>query len=191
VSTVTIDGTSSRRPGEGRLARLVTVALAGLFGAAAIYWIWRVEIGVPLELSVPVHMSDQGSPARPWAPWWVPVSILTPIAMLLWRLLAVRRNRILAWRGALAFALIVQLALPIALLCLELGATAQFYPMPSLQRVLTILPLMMTEAIGTAAIAAMMGGFIFVPVAALFGAANAGIGKRILKIESSRAKAIP
>lgn len=170
-----------------KVARYATIILAGLFGMCHMLWIWRMELGVPVVLSVAVHMSDDGSPVRPWAPWWVPVSIMAIFAMLLWRGLALRRERIRFGRGALAFALIVLLGYPTAFLCLELGATAQFHPWPSLERFLTVLPLMVAGSIGTAIMLMFaMGGIILAPVAALFGVANAAVGRIILRIGRRR-----
>ena len=182
MSAMALEAVPIRTPTSVKVARTITIALAGLFGLAWMLWVWRWDIGVPWQLSVAVHMNDQGSPVRPWAPWWVPACILAALAALMWRMFAVRRDRIIAWRGALVFALIVLLAHPVAFLCLELGATAQFYPRPSLDRVLLVLPLMVVGSVGTALMVMAMGGFILMPIAALVGAMNAGIGKLVLWI---------
>jgi hypothetical protein len=179
MGSVALSSVTARQPAAGRAAKLVTIALAGLYGALMMYWTWRGVLGVPLELSVPVHMSDTGSPARPWAPWWVPTSIMAIIAMLLWRLLVARRDRVVVWRGMLVFILISLLDEPVAHLCSQIGAMMQFNPRPSIERILMILPIMLVGSVGLAVMMFMMGGFIALPVVALLGALNASIGKLI------------
>ncbi|MBX9841714.1 MAG: hypothetical protein K2Z80_07900 [Xanthobacteraceae bacterium] len=167
------------------------MVLAGLFATCHMLLLWRNVLGVPWELSVAAHMNDQGSPVRPWAPWWVPACIMALLAMLLWRAFAARRERILAWRGALVFALIALLGFPVAFLCLNLGATAQYYPRPSVDHVLLILPMMVVSSLGGGLmVIASVGNYISLPIAALFGAVNAGIGKLVLRIGRRRSQQI-
>jgi hypothetical protein len=187
MSVMELETTPNQTAASVKVARTMTIILAGLFGLACMLWVWRVMLGVPWELSVAVHMNDQGAPVRPWAPWWVPASIMAILAMLLWRAFAARHERILAWRGALVFALIPLLAFPIAFLCLNLGATAQYYPRPSFDHVLLTLPIMVISSLSVGLmIVVSVGNYISLPIAALFGAANAGIGKFVLWIGQRR-----
>ncbi len=190
MSAIVIENASAKLR-YGRAARITTIAVAGLFGALFMYFQWRGTLGVPLELSVSVHMNDQGSAVRPWAPWWVPTGIMATLSILLWRAFAVRRRSVSAIGGMIAFTIIAVLVFPVGFLCLELGAVAQYYPPPSIQRVLAILPLMIVSSVGTSAKFLSMGGFVALPVIALIGSLNAVVGKLILRFERRRAKAIP
>jgi hypothetical protein len=167
---------------EGRIARGTTMVAAGLLGALHMYWCWRGLLGVPLELSVSVHMNDSRSAVDPWAPWWVPTGILAALTTLLWRALAIRPGRVAALRGALALVIAALLAFPVAFMCLELGAVAQYNPMPSATRILIVLPLMVVGSVSGAAVFLMFHGLAFIPAAAILGLINAGLGKLMLRI---------
>ena len=83
---------SAAAPRESERAIWISTLLAGLAGALSMYATWRFNLEVPFQLTVPVHMDPATERVRQWAPWWVPVVIMTLLAMLLWRTFAVRRT---------------------------------------------------------------------------------------------------
>jgi hypothetical protein len=184
MSTIAIDPASAK-PRDGRAARVTTIVIAGLLGALYAYYQWRGPLGVSLEFSVSVHMNDDSTPMRPWAPWWIPIGIVAALSMLLWRRLALRRG-ISAIGGMVAFMAVELVTLPVLFLCLSLGLLPQYYPSPSILRVLTSLPAMVLQAVATTIMIGMMGAFFHMPVLALIAALNAGIGKLILRVGRRR-----
>jgi hypothetical protein len=182
MSTIAIDNASPKWR-IGRAARITTTAIAGLVAALFMYHEWRNSLQVPLELVVSVHMNDTGSAVRPWAPWWVPTGIMAMLSMLLWRAFAVRRSSVSIIGGTIAFIIVAILIFPVAGLCLELGAVAQYYPRPAMERILAILPLMIVGSIGNTMIYLFINGIVALPASALAGLLNAVVGKLILCLE--------
>jgi hypothetical protein len=176
---------------DSRIAQRTTVVLAGLLGGLMMYWTWRGPLGVPLELKISMHLDDQLPPVRPWAPWWAPTGILLLLTMMLWRILAAHARRISALGGTLALVLASVLTFPVAFLCLELGAVAQYDPLPPINRILAVLPLMLVESIASAILFLLMNGIAMLPAAALLGLINAGFGDAILWIERRRRRPVP
>lgn len=173
------------------IAVLVTTIVAGLMGGLMTYWAWRMALGVPLKLSVPIHMSDVGSPARPWAPWWVPTGIMFIVAMLMWRLLAVRKHRLSFGGGATALTLVALMIYPVGHICLSFGAVSQYSTQPSISRIIELLPLLLIEAASGALLFLSFNAMVLIPGAVVFGLMTTGVGRFIMCVGDwvTRAKA--
>ncbi len=169
--------TNAGKPRSYIVTLLFMTAIAALVGATMMYLRWRGFFGVPHVLSVPVHMNDQGSPVRPWAPWWVPTGIMAIVTALLWCRLAVRKQRISLWGGAFALMLASMLTYTVGAICLEVGAMMQFLPRPPVTHILMVMPLVLLGGLQLIVLSLIMGGFIMLPLAALVGAALAAIGR--------------
>jgi hypothetical protein len=178
--------TAATAPGRSdwprKITFLVTTLIAGGFGAFFTYLLWRNSLRVPLELSVPVHMGDQGSPVRPWAPWWVPTLIMAAITMLLWRWLALRRRRISLWGAAIAMLVSSFVVYVVAISSLEVGAMLQYVPQPSVLRILSVMPHVLLAGLQVIVISIKSGGFALWPVYALAGLLTAAAGRGVLRL---------
>jgi hypothetical protein len=179
MTDIAIGVTKAGDPLSRRIALWLATMIAGLAGAAMMYLEWRGFFGVPHELSVPVHMADEWSPAKLWAPWWAPVSIMMLLTMLLWRLLAVRKQGISFWGGVLAMVLAWPSVYLVAIICLELGAMMQFNPRPSIARILALMPLVLQEGLE---LIVVMGGVLGLLWGTLIGMTTVAAGRLILRI---------
>jgi hypothetical protein len=123
-----------------------TTIIAGLIGAGLMYWTWRGIYGVPLELTVPLHMDPATDRVRPWAPWWVPAALMAIVTASLWRLIAARRRGTVSIvTGALVLFLASHLTYMVGNICLEYGAMLQYQPLPPLLKMLLLFPLVILE----------------------------------------------
>lgn len=145
-------------------------AASGAFLLA--YWVWVGLYGVPLELApVPgtVHLMNAPEPVRPWAPWWIPTTVSSLLAVALWRRYVLRRAPVRLRRGAAVMVVAALLSLVVASVALNIGATLQYVPRPPWLQIMQIFPLMVQEAFGMAVINLVFHGAVFVPAAALLG----------------------
>jgi hypothetical protein len=168
----------------------MTTLIAGAIGGFFTYLTWRNSLGVPLELSVPVHMGDRGAPVKPWAPWWVPTLIMAAITMLLWRWLALRRRRISLQGAAIAMLVSSFVVYVVAIASLEVGAMLQYVPQPSVLRILSLMPHVLLEGLQLIAVSIKVGGFVLWPVYALAGLLIAAAGRGVLWLAGGRSSAI-
>jgi hypothetical protein len=141
------------------------------------YWHWRGFFGVPLEFSVAVRLSDEGSHVRPWAPWWVPSVLMGLIAMVLWRILATRRHTISLWGAGVSIMLTSVLPYMVGIICLEVGAMLQFVPRPPFHKILSVMPLVFAEGFQLIALTLMMGGAVVAIGYAIVGLGLAAAGR--------------
>lgn len=169
---------------ERAMLRLSGV-VAGTIGFLVAYWIWRHLLGVPLVLRPAVGgitLDGASSPVRPWAPWWVVPSFAAALGFGAWRLLAARGNRISYWGGITAILLTTVAIFPISCFALQLGAIAQYNPMPPVSRILTIIPLIALESLDFTAFAlGWWHSAVLIP-AALLGAALAWATRCALRV---------
>ncbi len=185
MTEVTISSVKVENVGEPisrRVALWLAMMVAGLTGAAMMYLEWRSFFGVPHELSVPVHMANEGSPVRMWAPWWVPASIVMLLTMMLWRLLAVRKGGISFWGGVLAMVFAGPLIHLVAIICLEVGAMLQFNPRPPINRILALIPPVIREGLGLIVIMGSVWGVLW---GALIGMFTVLLGRLMLRLARS------
>jgi hypothetical protein len=178
-----------------RIAILLSTFVAGIVGALYMYWTWRVEIGIPLQLSIGLHMDPAWESVRPWAPWWVPTAIMAIITMVLWRILAAHAAGVSLKGGAIAIMIVSYLTYGVAMICLEIGAMMQYVPPPSLGRMLTVMPLVLIEAGRVMLLYLLMGfpiGWIATGlVSTINGMATAAVGRIILRIAERVAQPHP
>jgi hypothetical protein len=174
-----------RQDDAQRTAILVTTLIAGVVGAAFMYWTWRQDFGVPLQLTVSLHMDPASSPVRPWALWLVPVIVTAPLAMGLWRVLVARAQRMSMLGGVLAILAICYLTYGVGIVCLEYGAMMQYVPRPPSMQLLAALPMVLLEALQVILLYLVMGfpfGWILIIiVCVIVGTANVAIGRTIAR----------
>jgi hypothetical protein len=182
MTEVAVSSAKKDNPDESksrRVALWLATIVAGLAGAAMMYLEWRGFFGVPHELSVPVHMADEGSPVKMWAPWWVPASTMMLLTMMLWRLLAVRKGGISFWGGVLAMVIAGPLIYLVAIICLEVGAMLQFNPRPPINRILALVPLVIREGLELIVVMGSVWGILW---GSLIGVVTVLLGRLMLRL---------
>ena len=159
-----------------RTAVRLTTVVAGLCAGLFTYWVWRKQLGIPLQLSIAIHMDDPSSPIRPWAPWWVPSLLMAVTFMAIWRLLAVRARGFSLIGGALAMVLAVPLVFVVAGICLEYGALLQSPRGLGLAELAAFAPLVVVGALQMSMVFMTFSGVWLIP-AAVAGLLIASLGR--------------
>jgi TPR repeat protein len=123
--------------GRGRnLAGIVSAVLACIVTGLLVYWFWRKVLGVPLVFPGGIHLNDGPTSLRPWAPWWLPITVMVAMTLLVWRALAVRRGTV-SWIGApFAMMTLAPMAVFIGALSLQLGILMQLPDMPPAEKIM-------------------------------------------------------
>jgi|GEM_PF-4846216 len=169
-------------PSDGqRLAIVLTTLMAGAIGAGYMYAYWDP----PHQLTIPLHMNPAQSRIVPWAPWWVPVTIMAVLAMALWRLFVARARGISMKSAVITLFVVFALHRCIAFICVDYGAALQFVPPPPLWHMIGMFPFELLGGLFTAGVLLMLapGDWIVMLVfAALAGTANAGLGQLIWRL---------
>jgi hypothetical protein len=122
----------------------IALALPGIYGFYVGFWIWRVALGVPLEVKGPANgitMDDSTYGfVRPWAPWWIVPVIAAVLAVLLWQRAGAMKARPSFLRMFAALLTSAAVAYPASQAVLLVGEMSQMDPFPGAARTLSILP---------------------------------------------------
>jgi hypothetical protein len=171
-------------PSEGqRFAITLTTLMAGAIGAGYMYVYWDS----PHELTIPLHMNPAQSRVVPWAPWWVPVSVMGLLAMVFWRLFVARAGGISMKAAVITLFVVFALHHCVAFICVDYGAALQYVPPPPLWQMIGMFPFELLGGLFTTGVMVMLGFdnlIVTLVLAALAGTANAGLGRLIWRLAS-------
>jgi hypothetical protein len=147
MTAVRYIGSASDEPGAGpRFVILLTTLMAGAIGAYYMNFYWSYP---PLP-TIALHMDPAHRQVLSWAPRWAPVSVMTLLAMAMWRLFAARARGISMKGAVLAFFVLFALRHGVEFICLEYSA-ALHYPEPlPLWHLVAMFPLQVLGALYTA-----------------------------------------
>ena len=164
-------------------ARSIVNAITGVIVFLGALAIWSGLLGTPWELKpYAVTLDSELRAVRPWAPWWLMPSLTALIGMGLWRTLAQRRGRKVSYFGAaVTCCLMPPIGMAIATVCLEMGAILQYSPLPSIGRIISLVPAILLESLGFAAIMMLFHGIVLVPLTVIVGILIAAISRLALR----------
>ena len=176
---------SSKSPTRhGRnLAGTVSAVLACIVTGLLVYWFWRKVLGVPLAFPSGIHLEDGPTSLRPWAPWWVPVTVMIAITILVWRALAVRRGSV-SWIGApVAMTVLTPMAIFVGALSLQIGILMQLPHMPPLEKLMQFVAYGLIESMTLFMINLDFVALALIP-AAIVGFLIAAVGRTTVRVAS-------
>jgi hypothetical protein len=152
MSAARHSGALSDAPGDGqRFAIALTTLMAGAIGGYYMNFYWDY----PAVPTVSLHMDPAHRHAVYGAPRWVPVSIMTLLSMLFWRLFVARTRGISIWAAVITMFVLFALSKAIEFACLDYSAAV--YLEKPLWHMIAMFPLVMLGALFGAGVMLLLG----------------------------------